>query len=313
MDIKQVRYVSVISQQGSFSKAAAVLEVAQPILSRQIHLLEVELGVKLFYRNGRGVVLTDAGHLLQGHSRKILRAVSDMDSGMDVVRPEPTGRITVGMPPTVARSLAVPLIRRLRETLPLVSVSIVEGFSGAVLESMLARKMDLALLYDAVETDQLVAEPLLDDEHFLIGPTSNPAKIEGQVHTAELGRLSLIEPSGTQFFNSGLSRIVTQQNVHIEASSLTSILALVESGAGYSILPYAVTDDLVRAGRLLRWNIVEPTLVRQLSMVTPATETLSRKVLCVTHLIREELHSYAPTGSPNSNAVLDLRYAGERL
>ena len=109
MDIKQLRVFSSIAEYGSFSRAAVALSVAQPALSRQIKSLEAELGIQLLYRNGRGIVLTEAGKLLDRYAKGILESVTRATSEIAALRSSPRGNVIIGMPPSVGFVLTVPL------------------------------------------------------------------------------------------------------------------------------------------------------------------------------------------------------------
>lgn len=134
MEIKQLKYFLAVTELGAFSKAAVVLSVAQPVLSRQIRSLEEELGIELLYRNGRGIVLTEAGELLLERARAILSEASAITSDIDSMRASPSGKLILGLPPTANAILSVPLIERFRENYPRVKLKVQEGYSGHVLE-----------------------------------------------------------------------------------------------------------------------------------------------------------------------------------
>jgi len=104
MNLKQLDYFVHVAELGSFSKAALVLDIAQPALSRQVRGLETELRENLFLRNGRGVALTDAGRRLFDHSVAILELVALAREDLGTSRDEPVGQVTVGLPETASGS-----------------------------------------------------------------------------------------------------------------------------------------------------------------------------------------------------------------
>lgn len=97
VNLKQLEYFMRVSELGSFSKAALILNIAQPALSRQARLLETDLHVTLLTRNGRGVVLTEAGKRLFDHSVGVLQLVARATEDIDATRDEPSGRIVIGL------------------------------------------------------------------------------------------------------------------------------------------------------------------------------------------------------------------------
>ena len=107
MDLRQLEYFVRVAELGGFTRAAIALGVAQPALSRQVRLLEVELRQTLLARNGRGAVPTEAGQVLLEHARGILHQVDRAREELARLRGGLAGRVTLGLPPSVARALAV--------------------------------------------------------------------------------------------------------------------------------------------------------------------------------------------------------------
>ena len=110
MELSQLRTLIHVAELGSLSKAADRMRIAQPALSRQIRLLEEELGTRLFVRHGRGMVVTDQGRAVLGHASRIMRELAEIRD--DVIGGEVpmTGHVAIGMPPTVADIISVPLV-----------------------------------------------------------------------------------------------------------------------------------------------------------------------------------------------------------
>src|SRR5574343_153835 len=108
MNLNQLETFVHVAEHGSFSKAALVLGVAQPALSRQVRALEIELHETLLLRNGRGVQLTEAGRRLLQHGQDILHLVSQAKEDLQAQRSEPVGQISIAMPPTLARLHTLP-------------------------------------------------------------------------------------------------------------------------------------------------------------------------------------------------------------
>ncbi|RZJ25518.1 MAG: LysR family transcriptional regulator, partial [Haliea sp.] len=168
MDLKQLEYFVRVAELGSFTRAAVALDVAQPALSRQVRLLEVELRQNLLTRNGRGAAPTEAGKLLLEHGRGILHQVERAREELGRVRGALAGRVAIGLPPSVAKVMAVPLIRELRLRLPDASLSISEGLSVGMHESLANGRLDIALLYNAIPAPDIELTPLLEEQLFLV-------------------------------------------------------------------------------------------------------------------------------------------------
>ena len=118
MDLKQIEYFIRIAELGSFTRASIELNVAQPALSRQIRLLEVELGQSLLIRTGRGVNTTEAGKVLLEHGHGVLHQIERVREELSRVRVGLIGRVAVGLPPSLTKILTVPLLKAFRAELP---------------------------------------------------------------------------------------------------------------------------------------------------------------------------------------------------
>ena len=148
MNLKQLEYFVRVAELGSFSKAALILNIAQPALSRQVRLLETDLHATLLQRTGRGEVLTEAGKRLFDHSIGILQLVSRVREDIASSRDEPAGRLVVGLPPSMGRLLTLPLVEEFRRVLPKARLAIVEGLSTHLSEWISTGRVDLGLLHN---------------------------------------------------------------------------------------------------------------------------------------------------------------------
>src|SRR6202167_1671508 len=197
MDLKQLEYFRHVAELGTFTRAAAFLSVVQPVLSRQVRQLEVELGQNLFDRNGRGVVLTDAGTRLLEHTRGILMQIGRARQALEDQRTGTSGHFALGLPPRLGRSVTVPLVKAFGQVLPNARLATVEGLSAYILEWLGVGRIDCALLYNAPASPNIDLQPLLDEQLFLIAPLAQKSvrKARKSITLAELADFPLIVPS----------------------------------------------------------------------------------------------------------------------
>src|SRR5258706_15179981 len=125
MDLARLQYFVAVVEPGSFSRAAAALHLTQPSLSRQVQLLEAELGQRLLERHGRGVVPTDAGTALLAHARAIFELAERARSDMAERHSNPRGRLTIGLPPRVAQIITVALVEQFHARYPEAAITVV--------------------------------------------------------------------------------------------------------------------------------------------------------------------------------------------
>jgi LysR family transcriptional regulator, nitrogen assimilation regulatory protein len=301
MDLKQLKAFATLAEFGSFSRAGAVLSVAQPVLSRQIKALERELGIELFYRNGRGIVLTEAGKLLHGYAGGVLDTVTRAASEVMALQSSPRGTIAIGMPPSVGSILTVPLVECFRSEFPLVAMRVIEGFSGHVLEWLVTGKIDVAVLYNAPRVSNLIVEPLLQEEINLLGAVNDPAGLAaGAVPGSRLAELPMILPSRPHglrlVVDALLGEVAIEPRVVLEVDAMPSTLSLVERGIGYTLLSYGPARHLLEAGRLKCWSIVDPVLTRQLILATSSQRPTTTATRALARMVARQVRQLVEQG-----------------
>lgn len=300
-DLRQLQLFISVAEFGSFSRAAVALSVSQPVLSRQIKSLEDSVGVALLYRNGRGIVLTEAGKLLEGYASAILEQASRAASELEALRSNPRGTIVLGMPPSVGVVLTAPLVQDFREQFPQVSMRVVEGFSGHLLEWLVMGKIDVAVLYNAPRMTNLLAEPILRDELFLLGATNDPCKLgPGPLDAGVVSRLPMILPARPHGLRLLLDQIFSsagiEPRIDVEVDAMPSTLRLVEGGLGYTILSYSSCHNLVAEGRIKHWRIQNPSIERELLLATSSQRPTTTVIRALTALIRQRIRMLRKIG-----------------
>ncbi len=242
MDLKQLEYFVRVAEMGSFTRAAIALDVAQPALSRQVRLLEVELRQNLLARNGRGATPTEAGKLLLEHGRGILHQVERAREELGRVRGALAGRVAIGLPPSVAKVLTVPLIREFRQRMPEATLSITEGLSVGMQESLANGRLDIALLYNATAGADMDITPLLEEELFLVQRKAGKASqaLSRAAALKDLAALPLVIPSRPNairmLVETGLAAQGLKPDIALEIDGVAAILELVADGAGSAVL-----------------------------------------------------------------------------
>ena len=284
MDLKQLEYFVRVAELGSFTRAAQVLGVAQPALSRQVRLLEVELRQNLLTRNGRGATPTEAGQVLLEHGRGILHQVERAREELGRVRSGLSGRVALGLPPSVARVLAVPLTRAFRERLPDAQLSISEGLSTAMQENLLNGRLDIAVLYNPSPMAGIELRPLLTEELLLVQPRP-PGLPEDPPPPAlplrEIAAMPLVIPSRPNAIRmhveSEMAAIGCRPQIALEIDGVSAILDLVADGAGVALLSRNAVMRSVRPSAFALRAVCEPALriglTSAISAIRPSTLT----------------------------------------
>ena len=273
MDLKQLEYFVNVVDLGGFSRAARVLRVAQPAISRQVRSLEVELRQNLLLRNGRGATPTEAGKRLLEHARGILQQVDRARRDVDETKGAPVGQIVVGLPPTVARHLTVPVVREFRNRYPRASLSIVEGLSSTIQEWLVVGRVDVGLVYNPNASPAVEARVLLEEPLCLIGPRG-PRGAPRTLRLRDLPRFPLIIPSRPNairtLVETRLASLGLRPQVAMEIDAVPAILELVAEGHGHAVLSSRALAGADTAKRLQSRTIVQPQLKISLAVVTSA-------------------------------------------
>ncbi len=298
MNLKQIEYFTRVAEHGSFSKAALILEIAQPALSRQVRALEVELRETLLLRNGRGVTLTEAGQRLLEHGRGILQMLAHAREDLGARRDEPVGQIVIAMPPTLARLHTLKLINRFRSEMPLARLSIMEGFSVHITEWLLSGRADLGLVYNPEPMPALEIEPLHEEHLRLLSPLN--AAPPGPVALRDLPRYPLVLPQRGHIFRklmeSAAAFAGVKLNVAWEVSSVPVILELVKAGLGHAALGESAINSDARRKQLAITRFKGTEIKSTLCLVAPAQKhsALSQRSSLVLKSLMKA-HSGSPT------------------
>jgi DNA-binding transcriptional LysR family regulator len=293
MDIRQLRTFSCVAELGSLSKASDTLRVAQPALSRQIKLLEHELRADLFTRNGRGMVLTDAGRLLLARTAGIVRQIDQVRDEIQSAGGPPSGRVVLGLVPTVSCVISARLARRTVDKYPGISLCIVESYSGHLMEWLHRGEMDLALIYGPSSDLHLTVQSLGRDTIVAVGPRGSGLAQKKQVDIGWLLRQRLVLPSHSHGLRALIEHAAAKKklklDVKLEADSFRVLTSLVEEGLGYTLLPPSSVRNEVAAGRLETAAIAKPAPMRELTLASPIDHPGSTAITLITELIRDEL------------------------
>jgi LysR family transcriptional regulator, nitrogen assimilation regulatory protein len=260
MDFKQIQYFVQVAELGSFTRAATVLRVAQPALSRQVRSLEVELRQNLFDRNGRGVTLTAAGTRLLAHGRGILQQLERARLDLEVQRGQASGLVSIGLAPSIGRSITAPLVEVFRQQLPGATLSVVEGLSANMLDWLVQGRIDCAVVYNATPAAAIALTPVLQEPLYLV---SARAKQRGTpllgppITLAQLAAVELVIPSRPHAIRMQLETALAQAGlglkVALEIESVPAMLDLVQRHPLHALLSLnAVTSSGAQAALSVR-------------------------------------------------------------
>ncbi len=262
MEIRRLRYFMRIADDGSLTRSAAILRVAQSALTRQIRLLEEELGVKLFVRTYRGMVLTEEGEQFRlsiaAPLRELELAIGNIRSG----KGHPVSTVVIGLPPGLSDVLAMSLAVDLEESIPHLAIKLIEGPTGSLVDWLNRGVIDLALLEDSPKDARIDDRILYESPLWVVGAKGSLSR-EG-ISFAEAVELPLIIPS----HHLGLRAVIEDAaiarnlplNIQMQVDASRIVRDLAAHGTGYGILPKTYCRDDLEKGRLDGCPILQPEL-----------------------------------------------------
>ena len=279
MDVSQLQTLLHVAELGSLSKAAERLHIAQPALSRQIRMLESELGVALFERHGRGMVITPVGRDVLDHATRVLAELEAIRNVATEGHAPFTGTVSIGTTPTVGEIITVPLVKSIRETHPRLEVRFSSAYSGHILEWVQRGEIDLAVSYDPQPMRSLRIRPIMLESLMLVGASIRGGTFDNPVRFSDLANHAMILPSSRHglraLVNDHARQVGIDLNVMVEADSFNALIDLVRSDLGVTVLPLAPIYPFVKSGDLCVTPIIDPEPTRKLVLAYPADRAVS--------------------------------------
>jgi LysR family nitrogen assimilation transcriptional regulator len=240
VQLRHLRYFVKIVEAGSFSRAAALIPVAQPALSQQIAALEEELGVTLLHRSARGARPTAAGAAFYAEAASILSRMERIPQIVRSLGGEVQGVVRVGMSSTLASFLAGVLMEKCRVALPRISLRFSSDASGQLGSRIRDSSLDLALVFEDEPFTGFERKPLFRQRLFLVSPRRAGRRPAG-LRFEQLAGMPLILPAHPNITRGLLDRLFTQAGivpqVVAETEVFSGMLSAVQAGIGNTILP----------------------------------------------------------------------------
>lgn len=300
MDLKQLKIFADIADVGSLTKAAVMHGTAQSVLSKQIGFLEEEFRSRLFYRTGRGVVLTEFGQSILPRVKALLIEAEQLKDEVKANAGVPFGLVNVGIVQSTARPLVNKLFQRTRVDYPGIRLRVIEGFSDYINEWLANGRVDVGILnrygMDKPRTD----EKLLIVDLLLVGPVGDELTAKKSVKFAKLTGLPLVLPGLPNGLRMMLDEAARGQGISlsiaIEIDSLVIMKDVVADGGLYTVLPMQAVYQEIQSGRLQATRVVEPSLSRIVVLGTSTQRPLTMATREVVRLIRELATEFVKSG-----------------
>lgn len=287
MNLRRLKYFVKIVDIGSLTQAAEVLHIAQPALSQQVATLENELDQQLLIRTKRGVTPTEAGKILYGHARTILRQCEQAQTAVINAGQVLSGQVSIGLAPgTAASSLTMPLLQTVRDQFPEVLVYLHENSGSVLNEKVMNGQLDMAVLYDRAPTAGITSMPLMKEDLFLVGATDYPG---ANVDLADVAQMSLFLPRDYSAVRKRVDEAFSLRRLSAriigEIESISTLTAAISSGMGVTVLPESAARSLVGSTDAWMSRINSPSLSLPLSLNVSARLPLSPSAQAVKNIL----------------------------
>ena len=279
MELQQLRYLVAVADSRSFTGAAEACHVTQPTLSHQIKKLEEEVGEPLLQRRRKGAYLTPLGERVYRHAQEIMRNVESVHQVSSAFSSRVQGLLKIGIIPTIAPYFLPGLLRRSQKRFPGIDFQISEEPTERLLASLISGTLDLAILSPPIDNDGVEMLDLFEDEFLLVLPVKHELAKSRQVSLRRLRELPMILMNDAHCLRgqtiSFCQRVGFAPKVFIQSSQLDTVLAMVETGQGISLVP-AMSRKAFRHRKVLFRSLGPEKLVRKISVAWSKQATPSR-------------------------------------
>ncbi len=275
--IKQLRYLQALNKTLSFTEAAALCFVGQSTLSAGLKELESTLGVQLVERDKQTVSITPIGQEVIDRAERLLAQADDLVDFVDSYAGSMVGVIKLGVIPTIAPFILPSLMPKMREQYPDLQIALREDLSGNLINKLDRHELDFALIALPYDTDGFLVKELFDDEFWLIAKEGDPIFNKKDLHLSHQmsDRILLLEDGHCirEHTLKACRRSELVSHNGIEATSLLTLVQMVESGLGIALLPkMAVQSGLLSNTQLIARPLAVPTPKRKIALIArPST------------------------------------------
>lgn len=293
MQLRQLRFLVAVVEEGSFTAAASRLHATQSGISAQIKLLEESLNTQLFDRSVAGTVPTTAGRVAYQCALRVLRETSAMVSEVEALHDVITGTVSAGLMPTTTRTVAAPVLEKFAKRYPNVEVKIEEAYSAHLCEGVKSERLDFAIVPPSHSIDGLKSTHLETDvEVFVTTPNSHIPHLS-TVNLSELKPLKLVLPGPENVRRKGIEDCMRTVNVPIdrimELDSMMATLDLVAKSDWVTIVPGCLVIDDIKSGYRNLHPIEQPVMSLDYVLVEQASKTLSPAAKQLRDALQQEL------------------------
>ncbi|MFG2928125.1 transcriptional regulator CynR [Streptomyces achromogenes] len=288
LELRHLRYLLAVAENGTFTRAAEELHLSQPTLSQQIKQLERMLGAQLLDRTGRTVRLTDAGEAYVHHARRALRDLAAAERAVHDVRDLTRGHLRLAVTPTFTAYLTGPLAAELHTRHPGITLTLREMTQDRIEAGLLADEIDLGIAFAGTHLPGITATELFTEALTLVTSARHPAGDHRALPVKELARMQLALLTGDFATRTHIDDYFARHGISprtaVEANSIQALIAIVRRTTLATVLPDAIAQD---HPHLTRTPLDPPLPVRTVALLTRADAYRSAAARAFTDLTHD--------------------------
>jgi len=287
INLRQLRYFDALARHSHFGRAAAASAISQPALSMQIKELEETLGAVLIERGARRIRLTNFGEEAALRVRDILRLVDELGDFARASRDRLSGRLRIGMIPTIAPYLLPILMEDLTRTHPEVDIYVREALTSKLIQQLAEGRLDTAIVALPISEPSFIEVSLFAENFLLVRPREDAGKPVPSSKMLSEMRLLLLE-EGHCFRDQALSFCNMKTSLPrdmLDASSLSTLVQMVSAGMGVTLIPEMAMAVETRSASVSVARFKSPQPARTIGMIWRKTSPLARQLLQLSELV----------------------------
>src|SRR5437016_2446372 len=282
MDLRQLEILQAIAETGSFTACGRKLRVSQSAISRQILLLEEELGEPLFLRVGRQVRMTPAAESLVQLGQRVFQDVRETVGTITDRTRELRGTLRLSGGMTVCLYVFPPLLKHLRRVHPHLDVRLTVATAGRSVQEIRAGRVDAGLLTLPIDASDMVTEPVLREELLVVAPPAHPLARRRRIAARDLAAQPFVLFEQGSATRKVIDRFFASEHIEptivMDTENVEIIKAMVKTGLGIGIVPYQSVAREVRAGQFFCARIDGHELVRETGWVYARANRVPRVI-----------------------------------
>jgi DNA-binding transcriptional LysR family regulator len=279
MDFKQLQTFLAIAECGSATKASQLLNIVQPAISRQMRLLEEELGTSLFHRERNGMELTAAGRTLVDRARRVMRELEEARAEIQPASGHVAGFVSVGMPSSTCELLAGDLVATIKRRHPQIRMRLHSGYGGVLQTAIQNGELDVAIVNDPRTTPLMEMRFVLNEQLFLVGPPRSGLAPDTPQPLSALRGKPMVLPSGPHAMRTTVEHACALENIELdivaEVNAMDVQKSLVRHGVGWTVMPSSGVSGELSMGALSAAPVGGPNLQRHLALCLPTSRRTS--------------------------------------